>query len=63
MSRPDPNGPADLRPITVGEIWEKPVTGEYVKLLELRWQNPQGRAVGELIALAGARDMGEHYHA
>jgi quercetin dioxygenase-like cupin family protein len=61
-SHPDPNGPPDRRPIEVGEVWENPVTGEYAKLLELPWQNQQGRGVGELIALAGARVMGEHYH-
>ena len=59
---PDPNGPPNRRPIEVGEVWENPVTGEYAKFLELPWQNQQGRGVGELIALAGARVMGEHYH-
>jgi hypothetical protein len=24
MSHPDPNGPADRRPIKVGEVWETP---------------------------------------
>jgi hypothetical protein len=27
MSHPDPNGPPDLRPIKVGEVWENSVTG------------------------------------
>jgi quercetin dioxygenase-like cupin family protein len=62
ISHPDPNGPPDCRPIKIGELWENPVTGEYAKLLELPWQNQQGCGVGELIALAGARVMGEHYH-
>jgi quercetin dioxygenase-like cupin family protein len=62
LRHPDPNGPPDRRPIEVGEVWENPVTGEYAKLLELPWQNQQGRGVGELIALAGARVIGEHYH-
>ena len=58
----DPNARPDRRPIKIGEVWENPVTREYAKLLELPWQNLQGRGVGELIALAGARVMGEHYH-
>lgn len=62
LQHPDPNGAADLRPIKVGEVWENRVTGEYARLLELPWQNPQGRMVGELIAIAGARVVGEHYH-
>ena len=62
MPYPDPNGPPDRRPIKVGEVWKNPVTGEYAKLLELLWQNQQGRGMGDLIALAGARVMGEHYH-
>ena len=41
---------------------ENPVTGERSTLLELPWQNPEGRAVGELTALPGARVMGEHLH-
>ena len=59
---PDPNAEPDRKPITVGEVWANPITGEYVRLLELPWQNRQGCAVGELIALPGARVMGEHYH-
>lgn len=62
ISHPDPNGPPDLRPITLDEVWVNPVTGEYGKPLELPWQNRQGRFVAELKALAGARVMGEHYH-
>jgi quercetin dioxygenase-like cupin family protein len=62
MSHPDPNGPADRRPIKVGEVWENPVAGERATILELPWDNPAGRATGELTALVGARVMGEHRH-
>ena len=62
MSHPDPNGPPDRRPIEVGEIWENPVTGERAVILERPWDNPAGRATGELTALVGARVMGEHRH-
>ena len=59
---PDPDGPADRRRITAGEIWENPVTGECAKLLEAPWENREGRAVAELTALVGARVVGEHMH-
>lgn len=62
VSRPDPNGPPDLRPIQVGEIWENPVTGERATILELPYKNPEGRATAELTALVGARVVGEHLH-
>jgi quercetin dioxygenase-like cupin family protein len=62
VSHPDPQGPPDLTPIQVGEVLENPVTGERGKILELPWQNPEGRAVVELTALPGARVMGEHLH-
>ena len=62
MSHPDPNGPADLTPIEVGEVWENPVTGERATILELPSQNPEGRATAELTALVGARVVGEHFH-
>ena len=62
MSHPDPNGPADRRPIKVGEVWENPVTQERATILELPWDNPAGRGTGELTALVGARVMGEHRH-
>ena len=62
MSHPDPDGPPDLRPIKVGEIWENPVTGERGTILERPWDNPEGRATAELTALVGARVMGEHRH-
>ncbi len=62
MSHPDPNGPPDLTPIQVGEVLENPVTRESATLLELPNTNPEGRAVAELTARAGARVVGEHRH-
>ena len=62
MSHPDPNGPPDLTPIQVGEVWENPVTRERATILELPFKNPEGRVTAELTALAGARVMGEHRH-
>ena len=62
MSHPDPNGPADLTPIQIGEVWENPVTRERATILELPYRNPEGRVVAELIALVGARVVGEHRH-
>src|SRR5215468_6661185 len=62
MSHPDPHGPTDRTPIQVGEIWENPVTRERAQLLELPYKNPEGRATAELVALVGARVVGEHRH-
>jgi quercetin dioxygenase-like cupin family protein len=62
MAHPDPNGPPDLRPIEVGEVWENPVTRERAIVLELPHQNPEGRASAELTALVGSRVVGEHRH-
>ncbi|HSD11024.1 MAG TPA: cupin domain-containing protein [Candidatus Binatia bacterium] len=62
MSHPDPDGPPDLTPIEVGEVWENPVTGERATILELPYKNPEGRATAELTALVGARVVGEHFH-
>jgi quercetin dioxygenase-like cupin family protein len=62
MSHPDPHGPPDRTPIQVGEVWENPVTGERVTILELPDENHEGRAAAELTALVGARVMGEHRH-
>ena len=62
MSHPDPNGPPDLTPIRIGEVWENPVTGERGKLLELPSDENGGRATVELTAVAGARVVGEHRH-
>ena len=62
MSHPDPNGPPDLTPIQVGEVWENPVTRERAAILELPYKNPEGRTTVELTAVAGARVVGEHLH-
>jgi mannose-6-phosphate isomerase-like protein (cupin superfamily) len=62
MGHPDPNGVADARPWQVGDELVNPVTGEYAKLLELPWQNPDGRARAELLAKVGSRVVGEHVH-
>src|SRR5207302_6939939 len=48
--------------IKVGEVWENPVTGERLVILERPWDNPASRVTGELTALVGARVMGEHRH-
>jgi mannose-6-phosphate isomerase-like protein (cupin superfamily) len=62
VSHPDPKAEPDLTPIEVGEVWENPVTGEYARLIETPWMNPEGRAVAELRAVPGARVAGEHLH-
>jgi quercetin dioxygenase-like cupin family protein len=62
VSHPDPSAPADRQPIEAGEVLENPVTRERAVVLELPWQNAEGRAVAELTALAGARVLGEHLH-
>jgi quercetin dioxygenase-like cupin family protein len=62
VSHPDPNAPADLTPIAVGEVWENPVTRERATILELPDTNPEGRGTAELTALVGARVVGEHRH-
>jgi quercetin dioxygenase-like cupin family protein len=62
MSHPDPHGPPDRTPISVGEVWENPVTRERATILERPWDNPAGRGTAELTALVGARVMGEHRH-
>lgn len=62
MTHPDPHGPPDLTPIQVGEVWENPVTRERGTILELPYNNPEGRLTVELTALAGARVVGEHRH-
>jgi len=58
MSHRDPNGAPDRRPIKVGEVWENPVTGERLVILERPWDNPASRVTGELTALVGARVRG-----
>lgn len=62
MSHPDPSAPPDLRPIEPGEVFENPVTRERATIIELPWQNTEGRAVAEMTALPGARVVGEHLH-
>jgi quercetin dioxygenase-like cupin family protein len=59
---PEPDGLPDRTPITVGEVWENPVTRERATILELPWENQAGRVTAELTALAGARVVGEHRH-
>jgi hypothetical protein len=55
MSHPDPHAPPDRTPIQIGEVWENPMTGERVTILELPHQNPERRVVAELLAFVGAR--------
>ena len=62
MSHPDPSAPPDLTPIKVGEVWENPVTGERATILELPYQNREGRVTAEVTLLVGARVVGEHLH-
>ena len=62
MSHPEPNGDADRRPISIGEVWENPVTRERATILERPWDNRERRATAELTALVGARVVGEHRH-
>jgi quercetin dioxygenase-like cupin family protein len=62
MSHPEPLGPADRTPISIGEVWENPITKERATILERPWDNPEGRATAELAALVGARVVGEHRH-
>jgi quercetin dioxygenase-like cupin family protein len=62
VSHPDPNGPADLTPIRIGERFENPVTRERATILELPYANPESRATAELTAPVGARVVGEHCH-
>src|SRR4051812_41157167 len=62
MSHPDPYAPADRTPIQIGEVWENPRTGERATILELPHQNLERRVTAELLALVGARVIGEHRH-
>jgi quercetin dioxygenase-like cupin family protein len=62
MSHPDPAAPPDTRPIEPGEVFENPVTLERAVVVELPWSNEAGRAVADLVALPGARVVGEHRH-
>jgi mannose-6-phosphate isomerase-like protein (cupin superfamily) len=62
VSHPDPNGPPDTRPFRVGDELQNPVTGEFARILELPWENPECRGRAELVAVVGARVVGEHLH-
>jgi mannose-6-phosphate isomerase-like protein (cupin superfamily) len=62
MSHPDPHGQPDLTPITVGEVFENPVTRERCVIVERPWDNAEGRLTSETTALVGSRVAGEHYH-
>src|SRR5215470_12552518 len=62
MSYPDPHEPLDRTPIQIGEIWENPITRERATIVELPHQNAERRVVAELLALVGARVVGEHRH-
>jgi quercetin dioxygenase-like cupin family protein len=62
VSHPDPRAPPDRTPIQIGEVWENPISREWATVLELPHQNPERRAVAELLALVGARVVGEHRH-
>jgi len=62
VSHPDLSAGPDLRPIEPGEVLENPVTRERATIIELPWQNAEGRAVAEMTALPGARVVGEHLH-
>jgi quercetin dioxygenase-like cupin family protein len=62
VSHPDLSAAPDLRPIEAGEVLENPVTRERAVIIELPWQNAEGRAVAEMTALPGARVVGEHLH-
>ncbi len=62
MSHPDPHAPPDRTPIQIGEVWENPISRERATILELPHQNPERRATAELLALVGARVVGEHRH-
>lgn len=62
MSHPDPNGPAATTPYRIGDELENPVTREHAIILEMPWQNPQGRARAEMTARVGSRVLGEHTH-
>lgn len=62
MWHPDPNGPAATEPYRVGDELDNPVTREHAVILELPWQNPEGRARAEMVARVGARVLGEHIH-
>src|SRR4029453_7189336 len=51
MSLPAPHAPPDRTPIQIGEVWENPMTGERVTILELPHRNAERRVVPELLPL------------
>src|SRR5262245_53968528 len=54
FSHPDPKGLPDRTPIQIGEVWENPMTGERATIVEPSQQNPERRAVANLLARVGA---------
>jgi len=59
MSHPDPDGPPDLTPIEVGEVWENPVTGERATISRTSLQESRGPCDrGANRARRGARRRG-----
>jgi quercetin dioxygenase-like cupin family protein len=62
MYHPETQGQLNLTAIQIGEVLENPITRERATILELPHQNPEGRAVAELLARVGARVAGEHRH-
>lgn len=62
MSHPDPHAPPDRTQLQLDEVFENPVTRERAMILELPYENPEGRLTSELTALVGARVLGEHRH-
>lgn len=59
---PHGRGQPDRRPIKLGEVWENPLTGERATIFERPWDNPEGRAMTEIVTLIGSRVVGEHRH-
>jgi hypothetical protein len=54
ISHPDPKGLPDRIPIQIGEVWENAMTRERATIVEPSHQNPERRAVADLIARVGA---------
>jgi hypothetical protein len=50
ISHPDPNGMPDRTLVKIGEVWENPMTGERATIVEPSHQNPERRAVADLLA-------------
>jgi quercetin dioxygenase-like cupin family protein len=62
MYHPQSQRQLNLTPIQIGEVLENPITRERATIIELPHQNPERRAVAELLARVGARVAGEHRH-